>query len=62
MSRDTGRCTDWVRSRKQYEVRLALLSARDDVSESMKAALRARIAELDDLIDSTRRRNLQPSP
>lgn len=62
MSRETGRCTDWVRSRRQYEVRLALLSERDDVSESMKAALRARIIELDDLIDSSRQPNPQPNP
>lgn len=54
MSVDDGRCGDWVRSLRQYEIRLALLSGREDVSETMKAALQARIVELDALIRSSR--------
>lgn len=62
MSRDAGRCTEWVRSRRQYEMRLALMNGREDVSESMKAALRARIIELDDLIHCSRQpgRHIDP--
>ena len=55
MSKHNGRLTDWVRSRRQFEIRLALLNARADASEAMKSSLRARIIELDDLIQASRR-------
>lgn len=62
MSRDIGRCTDWVRSRRQYETCLALMTAREDASEAMMAALRERIIRLSELIDTARQTRRQADP
>ena len=59
MSIHNCRLTDWVRSRRQFEIRLALLSSRPDASDAMKAVLQARIIELDGLIHASRQSSRQ---